>query len=223
MKTFVYSNLLPKVLKRPPNSIPVPFIDSEKLAKRDGHKDPHLSSAFKARLFCGFSQWKPEFWHRNQNLTLKAFEAIKKVQRLKGNFHTSQWLAVIILVEPLILSKIWILAPKTAKKLYSLRSQFSKMRQFPGFFQHCDVSIVVNSEVSNRAFNTIDADDTQVVLFFFAPQKERIMKEIQCQLCDKCWWTTPYNSLHLCDAFQGFKGVQKQPFKHEKINWYTTF
>lgn len=56
MKTFVYSNLLPKVLKRPPNSIPVPFIDSEKLAKRDGHKDPHLSSAFKAGLFCGFSQ-----------------------------------------------------------------------------------------------------------------------------------------------------------------------
>ena len=129
MKTFVYSNLLPKVLKRPPNSIPVPFIDSEKLAKRDGHKDPHLSSAFKARLFCGFSQWKPEFWHRNQNLTLKAFEAIKKVQRLKGNFHTSLhsgWTAIFF--------KNLNSCAKNSKKLYSLRSQFSKMRQFPGFF-----------------------------------------------------------------------------------------
>ena len=166
MKTFVYSNLLPKVLKRPPNSIPVPFIDSEKLAKRDGHKDPHLSSAFKAGLFCGFSQWKPEFWHRTQNLTLKAFEAIKEDQRLKGNFHTSLhsgWTANFF--------KNLNSCAKNSKKLYSLRSQFSKMRQFPGFFQHCDVSIVVNSEVSNRAFNTIDADDTQVVLFFLLPKK----------------------------------------------------
>ena len=79
--------------------------------------------------------------------------------------------------------------------------------------KNCDVSILVNSEVPNRAFNAIDAYDTQVVLFF-ALKKEHIMKEIQCQLCDKCWWTTPYNSLHLCDAFlRGSKG-----FKNSLLN-----
>ena len=127
------------------------------------------------------------------------------------------FIPVFILVEPLIFSKIWILAPKTAKNC-----NFLKWDNFQDFF-----SIVMFQLWSTLKFPTEHLIRLMLMTprwsSFFAPQKERIMKEIQCQLCDKCWWTTPYNSLHLCDAFQGFKGVQKQPFKHEKINWYTTF
>ena len=60
--------------------------------------------------------------------------------------------------------------------IFEFRAEASKIvctcnKPFLALKKTCDVSILVNSEVSNRAFNAIDADDTQVVLFFCSQKR----------------------------------------------------